>query len=556
MSTQDNYASREEKIQLAKNTEDPSIIAAIREEVIVDYTAAKAKNHRRFLQGDITATSEYIYQNQMEDANNIVDIFYNEDVRVVSVQKMTKVGADGLMIEIMKLMTSHNDDEFIINPDNVRIITGMSNVKWENDMIDKAPGCFKDKIFHHGKLKKSDLMNIKNALIIIDEIDSGDKEGQILHKTLKDACILDVNHMKENNIRFLVISATMIKTLNDLYRWGSLHKTYKMSIPSSYIGHIDFLKMGLIQEFYAMNTPEKAEKWIQEDIIGHYGSNFRVHIARVTKKNVDILQDACIRKGITFRNHNSDDRLSQEEINVLFINTLNKHIVFGVKGFYRRANLIPNKWKLRIGATHELYKKIPDYSTEIQALPGRMTGYWRDVIENGYKTGPHRTSIKSIEEYEKVYNDPLCENKYKTNSNISFTHPKHIENLISIDHPAEVKKKELDAKYDLHVGEFATLDESNKFMKENRSRIKNEKTIAREERVNGTFYKSSTTGKVDVLIYDEVKKEMSGWSKFSNFDKKKKPDTKPTVNGRLYICYKKIDDPTSVVFIARVLVPK
>ena len=93
-------------------------------------------------------------------------------------------------------------------------------------------------------------------------------------------------------------------------------------------------------------------------------------------------------------------------------------------------------------------------------------------------------------------------------------------------------------------------------MKENRSRIKNEKTIAREERVNGTFYKSSTTGKVDVLIYDEVKKEMSGWSKFSNFDKKKKPDTKPTVNGRLYICYKKIDDPTSVVFIARVLVPK
>ena len=96
--------------------------------------------------------------------------------------------------------------------------------------------------------------------------------------------------------------------------------------------------------------------------------------------------------------------------------------------------------------------------------------------------------------YIYFHKDPLCENKYKTNSNISFTHPKHIENLISIDHPAEVKKKELDAKYDLHVGEFATLDESNKFMKENRSRIKNEKTIAREERVNGTFYKSSTTG--------------------------------------------------------------
>jgi len=142
------------------------IIAARREEVLQTYKAAKAANNRSFKEGDVMATSEYIYSNQMEDANKIVDIFYKEDVRVVSVQKMTKVGADGLMIEIAKLMTSHNDDEFILNPANVRILTGMSNLKWENDMIDKAPTCFKDKIFHHGKLKKADLLNIKDALII------------------------------------------------------------------------------------------------------------------------------------------------------------------------------------------------------------------------------------------------------------------------------------------------------------------------------------------------------------------------------------------------------
>ena len=427
------------------------IIAARREYVLQSYNSAKAANYCSFKEGDVMATSEYIYQNQMEDANKIVDIFYKEDVRVVSVQKMTKVGADGLMIEIAKLMTSHNDDEFILNPANVRILTGMSNLKWENDMIDKAPTCFKDKIFHHGKLKKADLLNIKNSLIIIDEIDSGDKEGQELHKTLKDAGILDVNHMKDNNIRFLLISATMVKELHELYRWGKLHKTYKMSIPSSYIGHIDFLNKGLIQEFYSMNTTEKAEKWIEEDILGHYGSDFRVHIARVTKKNVDILQTACIRKGITFRNHNSDDRLSQEEINEFFVNTLNKHIVFGVKGFYRRANLIPNQWKLRIGATHELYKLTPNYSTEIQALPGRMSGYWRDVIENGHKTGPHRTSIKSITEYEKVYNDPLCENSYKTSAATPFLAPKHIRNLISDDVPDIPESKKIDIKKNVPI---------------------------------------------------------------------------------------------------------
>jgi hypothetical protein len=88
----------------------------------------------------------------MEDAFNIVNMFYQKKCRVISIQKKTKVGADGLMIEIAKLLTTHNDDEFVVNSNNVRILTGMSNAGWEKDMICKAPGCFKDKIFHHGKL--------------------------------------------------------------------------------------------------------------------------------------------------------------------------------------------------------------------------------------------------------------------------------------------------------------------------------------------------------------------------------------------------------------------
>ena len=149
-----------------------------------------------------------------EDAINIVDKFYMNNRCVISIQKKTKVGADGLMIEIAKLLTTHNDDKFVVNPANVRIITGMSNAGWEKDMIDKAPNCFKDKIFHHGKLSRSDLTNLRNGLIIIDEIDTGDKEYQ----TLKEAGVLDVEHMKTHNNKFVFISATMIKELYHLYR--------------------------------------------------------------------------------------------------------------------------------------------------------------------------------------------------------------------------------------------------------------------------------------------------------------------------------------------------
>lgn len=390
------------------------IIAARRETVLQAYNSAKAENYLKYLEGDEKATIEYIFENQIIDANNIVAEFYDNQRHVISITKKTKVGMDGLMIEVAKLMTTHPDESFVINPANVRIITGMSNASWEKDMKEKSPNCFKDKIFHHGQLRNADLKKLQNALIIIDEIDTGDKEYQVLHNTLKIAGVLDVNHMKENNNRFMFASATMIKELYDLYRWGELHYWYKMTIPEHYIGHIEFLEKGIISEFYSLSTQENAEKWIQEDIIDNYKTDYRVHLVRVNQKTLQPLQNACIDKGVNFRNHTSAERLTEEEIKELFKEPLTQHIVLGVKGFFRRANLIPNQWKLRIGATHELYTKTVDNNVQIQGLPGRMTGYWREAIENGHKTGPHRTSVKAVMDYETTFNDPFGKNSYQT----------------------------------------------------------------------------------------------------------------------------------------------
>jgi hypothetical protein len=441
----DDVTNVTEQFNLEKNNSVNELISARREDVLQAYNSQKASNRRLFLEGDDNATSEYIFPNQIEDANNIVDKFYKHNRRVISVQKKTKVGADGLMIEIAKLLTTHIDDNFVVNPTNVRILTGMSNAGWEKDMIHKSPSCFKDKIFHHGKLSKAELLNINNGLFIIDEIDTGDRPSQVLYNTLNEAGVLDVKHMEKNNNRFVFISATMIRELYDLYRWGELHEVYKMTIPQSYIGHKDFLDKGIVKDFYSLSLNENAEKWVNEDILEYYQNDFRVHIVRVNVKIVNVIQRVCIRKHIAFRNHTSTDRLSQDEIKEFFKEPLTQHIVLGVKGFFRRANLIPNRWKLRIGATHELYTKIIDNNVQIQGLTGRMTGYWRDVIEGGHKTGPHRTSIKAIEEYEKIYNEPYGSNSYQTagfkkkNGKISavttMLSPEYISNLDAVDLP-------------------------------------------------------------------------------------------------------------------------
>ena len=103
----------------------------------------------------------------------------------------------------------------------------------------------------------------------------------------------------------------------------------------------------------------------------------------------------------------------------------------------------------------------------------------------------------------------------------------------------------------LHTDEFTTLADATKFMRGLGAQGKTEKSLEKNE---AGFFLSSTTGKKGVLSYSAVVKEMSAWSKTSNFDvKKEQPSKKPS--GRLYICYKDTADASSVVFIPRVLVP-
>lgn len=420
-------------------------LALSREIVFDDYNSAIKKNKDLYLEGDVKASSEFIYPNQKEDGAIITNIFYTTPVRAISIVKRTKVGFDGLSIELAKNMATHSDDNFVIHRNNVFIFTAMSNVSWETDFKDKIPTCFKPNVCHHGKLQKmpSKIKNIKNAVFIIDEIDSGDKEEQKLHVILKESGILDIKYMEENNIRFVFVSATIINELIDLYKWGDKHYIHYMIIPASYIGHKEFLEMGIIQEYYPINNNISAERWIEEDILQNYGSDYRVHIIRTDKKNIDYIHNACIKNNIDFKNHTSTDRISNEELSYIFDNDIRKHTVMAIKGFYRRANLIPNKWKLKIGATHERHSKKYDTNVQVQGLPGRMSGCWKEDILNGHKTGPHRTSIDAINEYEDFYKNPLKKDITYNTSGCKklFVNPRNINNLQITIVPINIENK-------------------------------------------------------------------------------------------------------------------
>ena len=398
-----------------------------------DYESAVMINKENHLAGDVKCGAEYIYKNQKEDAQNIVDLFYKSEINAVSVLKRTKLGMDGLMIETSKLFATHPDDNFALHRENIFIITGMSNIMWEKDMVEKIPNCFKKNVYHHGKLEKlkKKIQNIKNALFIIDEIDTGDKRHQRLHTILQETGLLDLSFMKKNNIKFIFVSATSINQIRELSNWGKSHSIYSMTVPENYIGHNEFLERDIIQEYYLIDSLESSKKWIKTDIIDNYGTDYRIHIIRTDDTNKGYLRTVCMENGIDYKNHSCDERIDSDELNKLFASTLEKHVVIAIKGLYRRANYIPNEWKMKIGATHERFTVKCDTSVQIQGLPGRMTGYWRNEIINGHKTGPYRTSINAINEYELFYKNPTNETlQYSTHKTDTFVSSHYIKNLI------------------------------------------------------------------------------------------------------------------------------
>jgi len=50
------------------------------------------------------------------------------------------------------------------------------------------------------------------------------------------------------------------------------HEVYRMTIPSSYIGHKDFLDKGIVKEFYPLDKKENAEKCRLSLFIKNYGN--------------------------------------------------------------------------------------------------------------------------------------------------------------------------------------------------------------------------------------------------------------------------------------------
>ena len=100
--------------------------------------------------------------------------------------------------------------------------------------------------------------------------------------------------------------------------------------------------------------------------------------------------------------------------------------------------------------------------------------------------------------------------------------------------------------WELFEGEFNTLEEANEWRR--RLKVRATKLAPKIAQDGHDFHPCAITGKSTIISYDDVKTALLNVSKLSFLDVKGK---KGNAFGRMFVCYKDINDPNSIAFVCR-----
>jgi len=402
---------------------------------------AMATMDLRYKEGDPYATEKYVWPNQVTDAQAILHMLYTMGLVFISVIKQPKLGCNGLMFELARLICTHNDDDKYIPPENVYYITGMSNKEWEYIIKKDCPPNLSKNVYHRNRIggKSRDSLDItklkgkQNLVLFIDEVDvatKATKKKQTIHRVLEAAGILDMEYMIKNNVRIITISATICKEWRAMNKFSQKYcGSYSMTVPKEYFGVEAMHNKGILKQSPKISSVSQMVKFLNFNIINYFEKNDpRVHIIRGTKKTHNEVLEACNRLGIQMYDHEHNSKLTHQELSDIFLKTT-KHVVIFIKNMFGRADFIPNEFKKKIGVWFDkaVTEKSRNANVHLQAGIGRLSGFWRSIIENGHRMGYIYTNLKSVDEYIDFYKNPSLAT-VKCHNGQPVLQPKYIYN--------------------------------------------------------------------------------------------------------------------------------
>ena len=548
-------------------------------------------------------TKRYIsYENQTSVAVNINTLFNNLSIVIQMVIGYTQSGKTGCMVELIDQITKNESNP--ISTQNIFIITGLSSRDWMKQTKGRIPECMRDRVYHNGQLEKfkAAVAGKQNVLIIVDEAHMASKKKQTMSRIFKELN-WKLDYMMENDIKLVQFSATpdgLIFALNGP-KWPEEHyKITTMKPGCSYFGAKQMNERKQLKQIKNIYGRNKDGSWISDEFREEcleniseilrdqlsfqepryllvrirggipeqaYHENFFEAIESLTADEQEMFEER-------HRHRRYDMRGNVDDISELLYTSPRKHTIVFIKEKMKCAQTLEyvvldektgktetHKVKHNIGVVVE--RLTLNDSFTIQGLLGRLCGYEEhDCI--------CYTNLESFEKYEELFDSNFDTEKLELvswNSNTTLgrgdgrgtnVHPTVNDDCVDGDDDKDLKaakKLEAEKAFTLDHGEFTTLKEAYDFMKEKKAKClpktveELESSLTKNEE---NFILSSTTGKLRVLSYDVLKKDMSGWSKTSTFDVLTKEKI-PAVSRRLYICYKDTSDNSTAVYIVRIL---
>ena len=342
-----------------------------------------------------------VYANQSEAANMIVQKFMEGKVWIVLVAP-PGAGKTGVILEVLRLLGQHPLPEHQIHIKNMLVMTGMSDTDWSKTMKDGMLEALHSTVYHRAELKKVNLDNMRNGIVVTDECHVAAQLDQTIDKKLKESGLKNIDTLRARNMRMLDVSATPEGVSSDLEKWKDHTARVDLHPDEKYKGFAVMKSEGrlLNARDYDFEDREQAMAFVKkfDDRYKkcHTKKYFPMRVYSPTARAN--LIDACHEFGWEYEDHDSKNRVEDIDAVMEKPPANNKHKMFFVKGFWRASKRLV---KNHAGGSYESVTIRSDDTSKSQGLTARFCNtydYEGEQLDPNLRP-LHFDDVESIDRY-------------------------------------------------------------------------------------------------------------------------------------------------------------
>lgn len=375
-----------------------------KQEDLIETEFYNLRDHTDELGNQVYPNGRICYPNQRQEARRIVNFLKEEKSVLATFIADPQYGKTGVSIQVMKMMcqleSRDNPKIPMIYYDQVYVISGVSDLGWKTQTINRLPETVRHRVYHRPTLHKFkqeyDIFGYR-ALIIFDECHIASREKQTLSRIFQELGIKDVEDFRRRGNKIIQISATPDATLMNAREWGNIaHQIFIPEVPASYSGVRVMLEEGRVKPLIDLSSDNGVDEIF--DAFSKFDKG-GYHILRLStsEKNMKIRNEITNRcRDNRFFNDPilyDSDSTPESAISLLDEDPRGMHTIVFVKNRLGASKTVNDKY---IGV---MYETIQNDTGQIQGLVGRLCGHNR---RRGDSAPIVYCNFNSIEKYIKL----------------------------------------------------------------------------------------------------------------------------------------------------------